>query len=503
MIQNVLVLGSGSAGLLAAISLKRKIPHLSVRIVRSPDIGVIGVGESTTPAFPKHLFEYLGISHRHFYATAEPTWKMGIHFLWGPRPSFNYSFEFQLDLQLPGLKRPSGFYCAQEFDDANLCAALMSQQRAFPRQPNGGGPDIVPSHAFHIENRKLVRCLEVVAKEIGIEFTDARITGADRGPDGITDVILEDGRRLEADFFIDASGFRSELLGRVLDEPFVSFNQSLFCDRAIVGNWDRTDEPILPYTTAETMNVGWCWRIEHEQTINRGYVYSSRFISDDEARAEFMQKNPKAVPADRVVKFVSGRYRRAWVGNVVAIGNACGFVEPLEATALMVLCGQCQAIVEFLRHSERSPGRTMLDVYNRWSAATWEEIRDFLAIHYRFNSRLNNPFWTCCQNEADVSGVASLLEFYSENGPTGLCRHLLPNILSSGNQFGLEGFLVMLVGNKVPYKGCDNVSEQERQIWNRHRENVRQQARNGLTVKESLGFVKDPRWRWHAETVSL
>src|ERR1700677_1859320 len=115
MIKNVLVLGAGSAGLLAAISLKRKIPALTVRVVHSPDIGVIGVGESTTPALPKHLFEYLGITRKHFYSTTRPTWKMGIHFLWGPRGPFDYAFEFQLDAQLPDLTRPSGFYCGEQF----------------------------------------------------------------------------------------------------------------------------------------------------------------------------------------------------------------------------------------------------------------------------------------------------------------------------------------------------------------------------------------------------
>src|ERR1700679_3050351 len=142
MIQNVLVLGAGSAGLIAAITLKRKIPKLAMRVVRSPEIGIIGVGESTTPALPKHFFEYLGISRRHFYATARPTWKMGIHFLWGPRPSFEYGFEWQLDVQLPNLQRPNGFYCDGEFEFASLNSALMTCKKAFPRQRNGGGPEI-------------------------------------------------------------------------------------------------------------------------------------------------------------------------------------------------------------------------------------------------------------------------------------------------------------------------------------------------------------------------
>jgi tryptophan halogenase len=499
MIEKILVLGAGSAGLLAAISLKRKIPRLEVRVVHSPDIGVIGVGESTTPALPKHLFEYLGISRRHFYATAQPTWKMGIHFLWGPRPFFDYGFELQLDVQLPNLPRPNGFYCEEEFVGASLCSALLAQQKAFPRQANGGGPEIPPWHAFHLENRKFVACLEAVAREIGIEFIDAKISGAERGPAGIASVVLEDNRKIAADLFIDASGFRSELLGRTLQEEFISFDRSLFCDRAVVGSWERTGEPILPYTTAETMDTGWCWQIEHEKTINRGYVFSSGSMSDEQAHAEFMRKNPKARTWDRVVKFRSGRYRRGWVDNVVGIGNACGFVEPLESTALMVICGQCQALVEFLIHGELSPTPTMRDLYNNLAAGTWEEIRDFLAFHYHFNTRLETPFWKHCRADADVSGSAGLLEFYRENGPTGLCRHLMRNMSGTGNQFGIEGFLVMLVGNRVPYRGRHIATDAERQIWNRHLAEYRAEAQKGVAVKEALGFVKNPGWRWNAE----
>src|SRR4051812_45017326 len=120
MIKNVLVLGAGSAGLLAAISLKRKIPQLSVRVVRSPDIGVIGVGEGTTPNFPEHMFGYLGISRRRFYELAQPVWKLGIRFLWGPRGQFDFPFAHQIDAQWSDLPRPNGFYCDEEFSDANL-----------------------------------------------------------------------------------------------------------------------------------------------------------------------------------------------------------------------------------------------------------------------------------------------------------------------------------------------------------------------------------------------
>jgi tryptophan 7-halogenase len=314
MIQKVLVLGAGSAGLLAAITLKRKIPKLDVTIVRSPDIGVIGVGEGTTPNFPVHLFDYLGISRRFFYSTAEPTWKIGVGLQWGPRGQIQYGFGKQLDAQWNDLPRPHGFYCDDDFRDADLISALMARNKVALPRAKWGGPDLLSFHAFHIENKRFIETMKIVARTEKIEIIDGKVEGVRKGPEGIAAIVLTDGRALEADLFVDCSGFRSELLGRALEEPYISFSNSLFCDRACVAGWDRVDEPIMPYTLAETMDAGWCWRIDHEHIINRGYVYSSGAISDDVAREEFLRKNPRAKDP-WMVKFRSGCYQRTWVGQ--------------------------------------------------------------------------------------------------------------------------------------------------------------------------------------------
>jgi tryptophan halogenase len=225
-------------------------------------------------------------------------------------------------------------------------------------------------------------------------------------------------------------------------------------------------------------------------------VYCSSAISDEEAHAEFMRKNPKARTWDKTVKFRSGRYQRGWVDNVVGMGNSCGFVEPLESSSLMVICWQCQALVEFLIHGELCPTPTMRDLYNRFAAVTWDETRDFLAFHYRFNTRLSTPFWKRCQQEVDVSASADLLGYYAENGPTGLCRYLIRNLPGSGYQYGIEGFLTMLVGNRVPYRHPHVVSDAEREIWNRHLAEYCKIAENSLDVKEALGYVKSLGWCW-------
>ncbi len=183
----------------------------------------------------------------------------------------------------------------------------------------------------------------------------------------------------------------SLLLGKTLAEPFQSFSPTLFCDRAVVGGWERDGEIIQPYTVVETMNSGWCWRIDHEHRINRGYVYASSFTSDDEAEREFRAKNPKVGPT-RVVHFRTGRYERSWVKNVVAIGNASGFVEPLEATSLGAIGSECALLAETLLDCDFQPNTSQVREFNRAMATNWDNIRRFLAIHYKFNTRLDTPF---------------------------------------------------------------------------------------------------------------
>jgi len=414
-VRNVLVLGAGSAGLMAALTLKRKLPNLEVRVVRSPDLGIIGVGEGTTPAFPQHFFDYLKLKPQQFYAEAEPTWKLGIKFLWGSRREFYYTFAYEFQQRLPELSRNNGFFYSDESPCSGPISAFMAQDKAFPRNPDGT-PLFHKRHAFHLENTKLVAWLENVCRTFGVKIVDATIT-PERSEKGIEALITEKGERLTADLYIDASGFRSELLGKALQEPYMSYSDSLFCDRAVIGGWSRTDEPIKPYTLVETMDAGWCWQIEHEGWINRGYVYASSFISDDTAREELLRRNPKISNEPRMVKFRSGRSVRNWVGNVVAVGNAAGFVEPLEATALQIICVETSTLADSLIDSLCDPTPTLIELYNRYNAQASDDIRDFLSVHYAFNTRLETEFWRACRNETKLHGANSSSIFTGKTAP--------------------------------------------------------------------------------------
>ena len=492
MIQNVVVLGGGSAGLLAALSLKKHLPQLAVRVVFSREIGIIGVGEGSTADLPNHLHGFLGIDPGDFHKRARPTWKLGVHFLWGPRASFDYSFTKTYVGAVKGVSRLAGYYAWENCDALDLNSALMHEGKAFARLQNGA-PFVQRNVAYHLENADFVAALEHYALAAGITFTEGKMQSVERGPEGFAAIVLESGARVTADLFVDASGFRSELLGAALEEPFESFDDALFCDRAIAGGWERTDEAVQPYTVAETMDAGWAWQIEHERHINRGYVFSSAFLSDDEAEVEFRRKNPK-VQKTRVVKWRGGRYARTWVGNVVAMGNSAGFVEPLEATAIFVICNAARALAVALADTECDPQPTTRDAFNKIVNRMWGEIRDSLAIHYRFNTRLDTPFWRHCREKTALHGAERIVRYYEENGPSTVfaCELLTPET----SIFHLEGFYALLLGQKVPHRCVRPLTAEEEKFLTTERNTHLHHARHGFGVAESLALIRSPQWSW-------
>ncbi len=492
MIQSFLVVGGGSAGFLSALTLKKTFPDLPVTVVRSTELGVIGVGESTTVAVPRVLHGYLDLDPGEFYRRVLPSWKLGIRFLWGPRPHFDYAFGRQLDWKWQELNRPNGYYCFDDFTYADIHSSLMSHDKAFPRQENGL-PLIESTFGYHIENRRFVAYLEAKAAERGVVALDDEVTRVEQDEHGVTGVRLASGRVLTADLYVDCSGFRSLLLGAALGETYHSFRATLYCDRALVGSWTRADDEVIrPYTTAETMAGGWCWRIDHPDCVNRGYVYSSAFLTDDEAEREYRAKNPKVGDA-KVIRFPSGRYDRVWAKNVVAVGNAAGFVEPLESTALAVTCDAARILANYLAECDRRPTPAGVRQYNRVFARAWDTIRDFLGLHYKFNTRYTTPFWRAACADVALGQVQELIDFYRENGPSTYFRH---SLLDANNMFELEGYLALLVGQGVPHAGRYAPTAEEQRLWEGARERHRRLAENGVSAREALDVVLSPECRW-------
>jgi len=368
---------------------------------------------------------------------------------------------------------------------------MMKAGKAFASGPLNK-PLIKGEYAFHIENEKLVRCLTNIAIEKGVVMEEDTLLHAETDEIGVRSLRFQSGVTRSADLYIDASGFRTELIGKALEVPFQSFAGSLFCDRAVIGGWVRQEEPLQAYTTAETMDAGWCWQIEHEHFINRGYVYGGDFLSDEQAEAEFRRVNPRAGNT-RVVKFRSGRMERSWEKNVVAIGNSSGFVEPLEATALAQIIFASRWLVEMLKQFVHRPGDPQRDQYNLFMGRAWDEIRDFLAVHYKFNTLRDTPFWRHCQEHTQLGDFQAFVDKYQQIGPSPTLIETLPY---QPNIYGIEGYLVHLLGMRVPHQAKHQATPQELAIWEKHRARHRLAASQSLTCQQALDAIRRPQWRW-------
>src|SRR3954462_1828785 len=223
MVQRIVVVGGGSAGFPAAITLKARLTSLSVRGIRSKEIGIIGLGWGSTAGLTSRLHGYLNIDFREFYDRAQPQWKLGIRFLWGRRPFFDYAFEPQFGRDYVSLPKSPGYYVGDgAVDYAGIGSALMTENKAFLRRRDGRA-HITHALAYHLENEKFVSFLDWYAARLGVEVLDDTILEVRRDEHGVAGLRLASGAAIDADLYVDCSGFASLLLGKTLGEPFNSF----------------------------------------------------------------------------------------------------------------------------------------------------------------------------------------------------------------------------------------------------------------------------------------
>jgi tryptophan 7-halogenase len=410
LVTSVGILGGGTAGYLTALALRRKVPGLAVTLIESPDVPIIGVGEATTPLMPQFLHVDLGLDIHRFFREVQPTFKLGIRFLWGLPGTGDFHYPFGPVRFLEPVVHGG------DLKDVSLQSMLMAAG-ALPIYKEDGAlvSRFGTEAAYHLDNERFVAYLQRRAAEAGIERIAATVAEVERSEDGeeVRALRTTDGRRLTFDLFVDCTGFRSLLLEQTLGSPWLSFDGSLWTDRAVVGPVPHGGV-VRPYTTAETMSSGWCWSTPQGDCDHRGYVFASSFQTPEEAEAEMRRVCP-GMGAARLIRFRAGRHAHFWKGNVVALGNAYGFVEPLESTALHMLIRQIGLLVRSfpLRKGERGlPEELSLKVGAWWDYLSW-----FLALHYKFNRRVDSRFWRACREDVDVSHHAGLLAAFRERGP--------------------------------------------------------------------------------------
>ncbi len=438
------VIGGGTSGYFAALAVKRRFPEVSVTLVESPDVPIIGVGEATTTLMPPFLHGQLGIDAAELFAAVKPTFKLGIRFEWGAPGDYWFTYPF-------GDADPVEAYAFErDLRQQSFVSMLMNDDRApVLRDESGALRSLLTQvkFAYHLDNAPFVRFLARTAAQADVAHVAMTIDRVERTADGegIAAVHDRDGREVRSDFFVDATGFRSLLLEDTLGSPFESWASTLFCDRAIVATVPQPG-PVRPYTTAETMDAGWCWRIPVEGEDHRGYVHASAFLDEDAAVDEMRARNP-GMGDPWVVRFRSGRHRDFWRGNTVAVGNAYGFVEPLESTALhMVIIELAYLLAGLAAMDDPADDGTYPSFANGAVGGHWDYLRWFLGVHYKFNRRRETPFWEAAR--ADVSGLQHVLDRFLRDGP---------ELDADGRRyvvgdpaFGYSGLTMMLLGQHAP-----------------------------------------------------
>ena len=492
--RTVCVVGGGTAGYFAALGLRRAFPSLEITLVESSRIPIIGVGEATVPGIVGFLHHLLQIDQHEFYRQVMPTWKLGIRFEWGLSEPYHFNAPFDWSSNAVGILgslREHG-----DIRDMTIESMMMARNVSPVFQTENGDVQSLLHHvpfAYHFDVQHLVKYLAKLAKERGIRHLDKRIVSTIPRNDGqaVDAIVTDEGERLAFDVFIDCTGFQSLLLEKTLGSPFVSYADSLYTDSALAFTLPHDGQP-KPYTTATTMDAGWCWSIPQRHEDHLGYVFASAFLSEADARREIARRVGAADA--RLVKFRSGRHQEAWRGNVIAIGNASGFIEPLQSTGVMMIANAVGMLVDLW--PETDDYDALRRVYNKRSAELWDGLRWLIAVHYKFNTRLETPFWKEARHSVNVSGAGEVIAAFEQLAPLHLRQGLVRRELAATREiafFGLAAYDCMLLGQGVK---CDVMpSGESHEAWLARRNRVAGALAAALPVSRALDLVgESPAW---------
>ena len=421
---SVVVVGGGASGWMTAAALRKLVPQAcEVTLVESEAIGIIGVGEATLP----HLRAFnarLGIDEAGFMAATKATFKLGIQFEdWG-RIGDRYLHPFARfgrDVRdVPfhhfwsrALKEGLG---PGDLQDYCLAVAMCRRNLFAPPARQADRIEASVGYAYHFDANLYAPFLRRLAEAAGARRVEGRIVRGERDAlsGAVSAVLLDDGRRVAGDLFVDCSGFRSLLIGETLGEPFEDWSRWLPCDRAVAAP-ALGRGPITPYTSAIAQPAGWRWRIPLQHRVGNGYVHASAFASEQTAidtLVAALEGPPLADP--RVLRFTAGRRRRAWVANVVSVGLASGFLEPLESTSLYLIQAAITQLLECF--PERRIADIDRDAFNRVMAFEYDRARDFIILHYHATQREDSPFWRHVRATPVPDSLTERLELFRVRG---------------------------------------------------------------------------------------
>lgn len=406
----VTIVGGGTAGwMAAAIMAKHWGQRAAVTVVESPDIGIIGVGEGSTPQF-KAFLDAQGLDEATWMPRCNATYKAGIRFSgWSERPgyeSYFHPFVTALDTHtLPSFEfhtraRRTGRDVWAHPDRFFVPAAIAAQRKAPIASNNFPFP---VGYGFHFDAVLVGRMLrDHCVGTLGVTHIEQTVVSAElRSDDGhIAALLCHDGERIGGDIFVDASGFRGLLIQQALGTRFIPFADNLFNDSAVAMPTDRTSESLSVETGATALSAGWAWKIPLTNRYGNGYVYSSRYLSKEAAERELREHLGVGDAGEaRHLSMNVGRVEASWVKNCLAVGLSQGFIEPLEATALHIV----QATVEGFCAAVDSGADDAREAFNTPINARYDGIRDYIVCHYKVNQRTDTAYWRANAANQNVS----------------------------------------------------------------------------------------------------
>ncbi len=404
-IQNILIVGGGTAGWMAAAALSNALGgSCRITLVESEAIGTVGVGEATIP--PLKVFnQSLGIDENTFVKATNATFKLGIEFSnWGKQGEayFHPFGQYGADFDVVPLhhywlqQRAKGD--ESEIGDYSMAWVAARNGKFAPPIADRRRVQSTYDYAYHFDATAYAAFLRRYAEQRGVIRVEGRIADITRHPQigYISSVRFEDGRTLEADLFIDCSGFRGLLIEQTYETGYDDWSEWLPCNSAVTAACGRTGEPI-PYTRSIAGEAGWQWRIPLQHRTGNGYVYCTEFLTDDKAEQALMSSLDAPATTDpRVLRFTTGKRRKFWNGNVIALGLAAGFMEPLESTSIhLIQTGITRLLALF---PDKTCDQLAQDEYNRITTQEYERVRDFLILHYKATQRDDAELWRYVSN---------------------------------------------------------------------------------------------------------
>jgi tryptophan halogenase len=411
---DIVIIGGGTAGWMSAAALARCAPpSYRIKLIESDEIGTIGVGEATIPAI-RVFNAALDIDEAEFLRETSGSFKLGISFDGWLEPGHSYMHAFgEIGRQLGLVPFRDHWARARSFGFAEPLAhysvnELAARTMRMPSGPTPAGGAETP-YAYHFDAGRYAAFLRRYAEARGVVRIEGRVEQVERAESGdIAAVQTAEGQRLAGDFFIDCSGFRGLLIEQALETGYEDWTHWLPCDRAIAVPCAASGE-FSPFTRSIARSAGWQWRIPLQHRIGNGLVYCSSFMDEVEATGLLLANLDGAALADpRPLRFVTGKRRKLWNRNCLAVGLASGFMEPLESTSIHMIQS---TIARFLRMLPRGPvAPALIDEFNRQADFEFASIRDFLILHYKANRRVGEPFWDHCREMPIPDTLANRIE---------------------------------------------------------------------------------------------